>query len=94
MEVVFLYCKGVFDVATCDFIMGRMNMETKQRVAMLWKSDMKIKNIHLHYKEEDIVVSETSLYHLVGKFVKKGKIFIAIHSKAFFDLNTMNLLME
>ena len=54
--------------------MGRMSMETRQRAVTLWQRGAKVQDIHNRLKEEGIVVSETSLYLLIGKFVKSGKI--------------------
>ena len=54
--------------------MGRMSMETRQRVVHLRQSGMKIKDIRTQLQEEGVKVSATSLYILVGKFSKTGKI--------------------
>ena len=54
--------------------MGRMSIETRQRVVLLWKSGMKIKDIHGRLREEKTVVSETSLYLLIAKYAKSGKV--------------------
>ena len=52
--------------------MGRMSMETRQRVVHLRQSG--IKDIRTQLQEEGVKVSDTSLYILLGKFSKTGKI--------------------
>ena len=54
--------------------MGRMTIEARQRAVLLWKSGMKITNIHHRFKEENLRVSVTAIYHLIGKFAKTGNI--------------------
>ena len=55
-------------------VMGRLSIETRQRVVLLWKSGMKIKDIHRRLREENTVTSETSLYLLIAKYAKCGKV--------------------
>ena len=52
--------------------MGRLTIETRQRVVMLWRSGWKIRDIHRRLREEGTSISETSLYLLVSKFAKTG----------------------
>ena len=55
-------------------VMGRLSIETRQRVVLLWKSGMKIKDIHRQLREENTVTSETLLYLLIAKYAKCGKV--------------------
>ena len=52
--------------------MGRMSVDTRQRVIVWWQKGVKVKEIHQRLREEGIRVSITSLWLLVGKFRKTG----------------------
>ena len=51
--------------------MGRMSVDTRQRVIVMWQKGVKVKEIHQHLREEGIRISITSLW-FVGKFRKTG----------------------
>ena len=51
-----------------------MSVETRQQAILLWKGGMKISNIQSRFKNEGIEVSKVSLYLLISKYVKNGKI--------------------
>ena len=70
--------------------MGRMSMETRQRAVTLWQRGAKVKDIYNRLKE-DTVISQTSLYLLIGKFVK-SKIQSVHHDHPFVNRNITNLL--
>ena len=40
-------------------VMGRLSIETRQRIVILWKNGMKITDIYQRLREEGTVVSET-----------------------------------
>ena len=49
-----------------------MSLDTRRRVITLHKRGLKLKDIQLRLKEEDIAVSKTSLYLLIKKFRREG----------------------
>ena len=54
--------------------MGRLSLESRQRVVILWKSGVKLREIRRRLAEEGTTVSIRALYNLTKKFAMHGRI--------------------